>query len=88
VFRLVVLPEDPTEFQALDAREHEVEQDKMKVDFLDFLERFFGVCGSRDGKAFFLEIIGNELNKIRFVIDDEDIFFVHDWLTAGANTPS
>lgn len=77
VLSFLVLSEDAAEFQTLDAGKHKVEYDEMKVVFFDLQQSVFAVCSRRDRKTRFFEIVRNQFNKIRLVIDDENVFIVH-----------
>src|SRR5262249_57595602 len=77
--RLRPLAQPLTDLQARKAREHEIEDDEIRLFPLEQAERFLAVLGFDGLQPLLDEVIVYELANVRFVFDDEDFSAGHGW---------
>ena len=67
----------PAHFQAVQPRQHQIEDDEIGQVHLGLAEAFLAVVGDQSFKAFLVEVVGEHLAQVAFVFDDEDARFGH-----------
>src|SRR2546423_3872 len=66
-----------------DERKHPVEQHDIGLALGDLDERLLAVGGFANLKAFFLEVVAQQHDERRFILDDQDDGLAHSLLRAG-----
>jgi hypothetical protein len=74
----------PAHVDTRDPWQHDVEQDQVRSDGAELIERFGTVTGHLHPEAFTLQAYDKGVDKRRFVLDDEDGHLLRHWPAPAA----
>ena len=66
-------PDLPAHFEPGDERQHPVEDDQVRLAFLDRRQPFLAVDGDRHAVALFFEVVAQQLDQCRLVFDNQNM---------------